>query len=334
MDGPRDYHIKWSKSKANIIWYCLNVESENKKGTNELTYKTEIEYRYRKKRMVTRGKKRRNKLGDQEWHIHTTMYKIANSKDLLYRIQNSTQYSVMAYMEKIMERVDVCICTTYLLCHTSETNITLYINYTPINFFFKEHPFFFERNLRSSLSGQPNRRHVTQRSNSKWVQRHEHSFNKYTFIWPIFIDCLCFARQCDKCLQPRLSGAQIFNSPYYQSQNQPTLYGIVQFSWHQQVHSIYSFWSKMKGRWRWGKKKMQRRLTVVWSKFPLYSPLIWVFWRIFSCTFSCVQLLRDLTPSINFEQNNINSWFEYAFIIIITIIGPICTVLVVVITWW
>ena len=30
MDGPRDYHIKWSKSKANIIWYCLNVESEKK----------------------------------------------------------------------------------------------------------------------------------------------------------------------------------------------------------------------------------------------------------------------------------------------------------------
>ena len=48
MDGPRDYHIKWSKSKANIIQYCLNVESENKKGTNELSYKTEIEYRYRK----------------------------------------------------------------------------------------------------------------------------------------------------------------------------------------------------------------------------------------------------------------------------------------------
>ena len=32
MDGPSDYHIKWSKSKANIIWYCLNVESEKKKG--------------------------------------------------------------------------------------------------------------------------------------------------------------------------------------------------------------------------------------------------------------------------------------------------------------
>ena len=27
-DGPRDYHNKWSKSKTNIIWYHLHVESK------------------------------------------------------------------------------------------------------------------------------------------------------------------------------------------------------------------------------------------------------------------------------------------------------------------
>ena len=27
MDGPRDYHTKWSQRKTNIIWYCLYVES-------------------------------------------------------------------------------------------------------------------------------------------------------------------------------------------------------------------------------------------------------------------------------------------------------------------
>ena len=43
MDGPRDYHIKWSQTeKRNIIWYHLYVESL-KSDTNELIYKTEID---------------------------------------------------------------------------------------------------------------------------------------------------------------------------------------------------------------------------------------------------------------------------------------------------
>ena len=37
MNEPRDYH---TKTKTNIIWYCLYVESK-KKDTNELIYKTE-----------------------------------------------------------------------------------------------------------------------------------------------------------------------------------------------------------------------------------------------------------------------------------------------------
>ena len=40
VDGPRDYHIMWSKSKTKIIWYHLYVESK-KNDTNELIYKTE-----------------------------------------------------------------------------------------------------------------------------------------------------------------------------------------------------------------------------------------------------------------------------------------------------
>ena len=45
MNGPWDCHTEWNKSdtgKTNI-WYCLYVESEKKKGTNELIYKTEVE---------------------------------------------------------------------------------------------------------------------------------------------------------------------------------------------------------------------------------------------------------------------------------------------------
>ena len=34
MDWPRDYHTKWSKSKTNIIWQHLYVESK-KNDTNE-----------------------------------------------------------------------------------------------------------------------------------------------------------------------------------------------------------------------------------------------------------------------------------------------------------
>ena len=46
------------------------------------------------------GKEGRDKLGDWDWHIHTTIYKIITNKDLLYSTGNSTQYSVMAYMRK------------------------------------------------------------------------------------------------------------------------------------------------------------------------------------------------------------------------------------------
>ena len=42
MGGLVDYHTKWSKSKRNIIWYCLYAEKSLKTyNTNELIYKTE-----------------------------------------------------------------------------------------------------------------------------------------------------------------------------------------------------------------------------------------------------------------------------------------------------
>ena len=40
MDGCRDYYIKWNKSKTNILWYRLYVESKTN-DTNELIYKAE-----------------------------------------------------------------------------------------------------------------------------------------------------------------------------------------------------------------------------------------------------------------------------------------------------
>ena len=48
------------------------------------------------------------------------------NKDLLYSTENSTQYSVMAYMGKeSKKRVHVCVCKTDSLCGTPETNTTL-----------------------------------------------------------------------------------------------------------------------------------------------------------------------------------------------------------------
>ena len=51
---------------------------------------------------------------------------------LLCSTENSTQYSVITYVGEDSERMDVCICMTGSLCHTEETIIALYLNYTSI----------------------------------------------------------------------------------------------------------------------------------------------------------------------------------------------------------
>ena len=81
IDGSRDYHTKWSKSKTNITRCCLYVESK-KNGTNEPILKrrnrvTDVENKF----MVTRGLGGRDNLGLWDWHIHTTIHKTDN-KDL------------------------------------------------------------------------------------------------------------------------------------------------------------------------------------------------------------------------------------------------------------
>ena len=64
-------------------------------------------------------------MGDWDRHIHTTIYR-TDSKNLLYRTGNSTQFSVMAFKGKALKkRVGVCVCTTDSLCCTPETNIAL-----------------------------------------------------------------------------------------------------------------------------------------------------------------------------------------------------------------
>ena len=43
MNGPRDYHIKWSKSDKDKYRKISPICGIEKNDTNELTYKTEIE---------------------------------------------------------------------------------------------------------------------------------------------------------------------------------------------------------------------------------------------------------------------------------------------------
>ena len=82
MDGPTDYHTKWSKSyrERQIYHSVWNLILKN--DTNELIYKTETDLQYRKQ---TYGYQRgnmvgRDKLGAWDWHIHTTIHKIDNQQ--------------------------------------------------------------------------------------------------------------------------------------------------------------------------------------------------------------------------------------------------------------
>ena len=42
MDGPRDYHTKWSQTERQILYDIIHIWNL-KKNTNELIYKTEID---------------------------------------------------------------------------------------------------------------------------------------------------------------------------------------------------------------------------------------------------------------------------------------------------
>ena len=81
MNWPRDGHIEWSKSDRERqisydITYMWNLKIRYKwtylQNTNRIT---DVE----NKLMATKGERGvRNELGDWDWHIHTTIYKIGN----------------------------------------------------------------------------------------------------------------------------------------------------------------------------------------------------------------------------------------------------------------
>ena len=127
MDGPRDYHTKWSKSdrerQISHTAYMWNLKK--KKSTNELIYKTERITDFENKLMVTKGEtweeKTNQDSGINKYTIYTlyTLYikdihyihpihKIIN-KDLLYTTGNPTQYSAITYMQKEPEKEQIYV---------------------------------------------------------------------------------------------------------------------------------------------------------------------------------------------------------------------------------
>ena len=79
MDGPRDYHTEWSqteKGKYHMIWLICGILKKRYKWTY-LQNRNRVKD-VENKLMVTRGKWGKDKLGDWDWHIHTSIYKIDN----------------------------------------------------------------------------------------------------------------------------------------------------------------------------------------------------------------------------------------------------------------
>ena len=93
-----------------------------KNGTNELSFKTEIESQMQKTNLWLWGQGGRDKL-DIGIGISTLLYiKQITHKDPLYSTGNSTQYNDLYGKES---KKDVGICITDSLCYTAEINPTL-----------------------------------------------------------------------------------------------------------------------------------------------------------------------------------------------------------------
>ena len=84
--------------KYKYIWYHLYLESKKKIVQVNPCTKQKLDHRRRKQACGYQGRKRgREKLGDWDWHIHTTIYKIGRNKKLLYRTKYSVQSSNHLY---------------------------------------------------------------------------------------------------------------------------------------------------------------------------------------------------------------------------------------------
>ena len=74
MDGSRDYHTKWSKSKTNITWYHLYVESKKMIQKNLFTKQKQTHRLQKQTYGYGEPWGGRDKLGVWDEYMHTTIY--------------------------------------------------------------------------------------------------------------------------------------------------------------------------------------------------------------------------------------------------------------------
>ena len=104
MDGPRDYHTRWSQAEKDIyqmisliMWNLIfKIKQMNLQNKNSLTY-------IKNKLMVTKGETWGGGGIKQElgMNIHTLLYiRQTTNKDRWYSTGNSIQYSAITYKRK------------------------------------------------------------------------------------------------------------------------------------------------------------------------------------------------------------------------------------------
>lgn len=73
--------------------------------------------------------------GQQDKYLLKTKMKACQLKYMIrFAFKTDHLVTMMTYMgEEPKKRVDVCTCTTDLVCSTAESNTKLYTTYTPIN---------------------------------------------------------------------------------------------------------------------------------------------------------------------------------------------------------
>ena len=92
------------KDKYHMILLVCGILKKN--GTNELIYKTRVESQMQKTNLwLPEGKEEEGISQETRINIYTLLcIKQITNKNLLYSTGNSTQYSVMTYMEKNLKK--------------------------------------------------------------------------------------------------------------------------------------------------------------------------------------------------------------------------------------
>ena len=116
MNGPRDYHTKWSKSdRKRQISYDITYTWRLKYDTNEFIYKTEIDSQTQKTNLrLLRGSGcGRDKLEVWDQQVQTTIYKIDKQQGPTVQHMRTMFISYNDYNGKEYEKIYVYMRVLY-----------------------------------------------------------------------------------------------------------------------------------------------------------------------------------------------------------------------------